>query len=65
MIVFKIYRLPVYNEQGEKLSAETIYNQLKNLSNEQQSSTLIGHLTADERQNWAPIYAQLSASKIE
>jgi len=31
-------------------------------SNEEQK--LIGHLTADERQLWAPIYAQLSSSKI-
>jgi hypothetical protein len=40
-----------------------IYNHLKKLSDEKQSDTLIGHLTADERQLWAPIYAQLSSSK--
>jgi carnitine O-acetyltransferase len=61
----KVYRLPVYDDQGEKLSAEAIYNHLRKLSDEKQSSTLIGHLTADERQHWAPIYEQLASSRIE
>jgi hypothetical protein len=65
--VFKIYRLPVYDDQGNKLSAEVIYSHLKKLSDLKESNEeqkLIGHLTADERQLWAPIYAQLSSSKI-
>lgn len=60
----KIYRLPVYDNQGNKFSAEMIYSHLKNLSDTKPSDKLIGHLTADERQNWAPIYAQLSSSRI-
>jgi hypothetical protein len=64
-VVLKVYRLPVYDDQGKKFSADMIYNHLKKLSDEKQSSTLIGHLTADERQHWAPIYAQLTSSKIE
>ena len=44
-----------------------IYNQLKKLEKWKESSndqaTLIGHLTADERQLWAPIYSQLTAGK--
>jgi carnitine O-acetyltransferase len=62
--VFKVYRLPVYDDQGKKFSAEMIYNHLRKLSDEKQSNILIGHLTADERQHWAPIYAQLTSSKI-
>ncbi|CAF2585856.1 unnamed protein product [Rotaria sp. Silwood2] len=59
-----IYRLPVYDDQGNKLSAEVIYTHLKKLPDLQESDekqTLIGHLTADERQLWAPIYEQLSS----
>jgi len=62
--ILKIYRLPVYDDQGNKFSAEIIYNHLKNLSNVKESDILIGHLTADQRQLWAPIYTQLSSSKI-
>ncbi|CAF3615540.1 unnamed protein product [Rotaria sordida] len=59
-----IYRLPVYDDQGNKLSADVIYNSLKKLADLKESdekSTLIGHLTADERQLSAPIYEQLSS----
>lgn len=52
----------MYDSQGNKFSAEMIYNHLKQLSDFKQSDTFIGHLTADERQNWAPIYAKLSSS---
>ena len=63
----KVYRLPVYDEHGNKLSANVIYSNLKKLhdlkeSNEKQ--ILFSHLTADERQLWAPIHEQLSSSKI-
>lgn len=64
LLFLKVYRLPVYDDQGNKFSAEMIYNHLKKLSDAKQSDTLIGHLTADERQRWAPIYDQLSSSKI-
>lgn len=53
----------MYDEQGKEFSAEMIYNQLKKLENETKSETLIGHLTADERQLWAPIYNQLASGK--
>ncbi len=56
----------MYDDQGNKLSAEMIYNHLKKLENLKESNekqVLIGHLTADERQHWAPIYSQLSSSK--
>ena len=53
----------MYDEQGKKFSAEMIYNQLKNLANETKAETLIGHLTGDERQLWAPIYNQLASGK--
>ncbi|CAF1011037.1 unnamed protein product [Rotaria sp. Silwood1] len=59
-----VYRLPVYDDQGNKLSADVIYNYLKKLADLKESDekqTLIGHLTADERQLWAPIYEQLSS----
>jgi hypothetical protein len=65
-VVLKIYRLPVYDDQGNKLSAEIIYDHLKKLDDLKESDekqTLIGHLTADERQLWAPIYSKLSSSK--
>ncbi|CAF1201093.1 unnamed protein product [Rotaria magnacalcarata] len=59
-----IYRLPVYDDQGNKLSAADIYSSLKKLADSKESDekqTLIGHLTADERQLWAPIHEQLSS----
>ena len=66
--VLQLYRLPVYDENGEKFSAQTIYNHLKKLEQGKEPSdaqaTLVGHLTADERQLWAPIYSQLIAGKI-
>ena len=40
-----------------------IYNHLEKLSDETKSDKLIGHLTADERQLWAPIYSQLASGK--
>lgn len=55
----------MYDEQGKKFSAEMIYNHLKKLSDENKSDKLIGHLTADERQLWAPIYSQLASGKID
>ncbi|CAF0956245.1 unnamed protein product [Adineta steineri] len=59
-----VYRLPVYDSQGNKLTADAIYNHLKKLKNLKETNDnqqSIGHLTADERQLWAPIYKQLSS----
>ncbi|UJR33201.1 hypothetical protein I4U23_020656 [Adineta vaga] len=59
-----IYRLPVYDKQGNPLTAEAIYNHLKKLSESKETNDqakLLGHLTADERQHFAPIYEQLSS----
>jgi hypothetical protein len=57
----------VYDEQDQPYSAQTIYHHLTALKQRQEawSSPAIGHLTADERQKWAPLYIQLATSQFD
>ena len=56
----------MYDQEGNPLTAAAIYSHLKKLADSKETNdqaALIGHLTADERQLWAPIYQQLASSK--
>ncbi|CAF1023544.1 unnamed protein product [Didymodactylos carnosus] len=55
-----IYRLPLYDDNNNELSPSSLYSLLNNLSNDE-CGQLIGHLTADERRHWAPIYKELTS----
>jgi hypothetical protein len=66
LIIVKLYRLPISDSQDNPFTPVTIYNQLKQLDRDEHVDNdrvkYIGHLTADERHQWAPIYSQLASS---